>query len=216
MYSDRSHRRLVPLSLAITISLAVGSVGWAGHDALSPEGPVFVPPFVPPVDTTTTTTASDSAAAKSAEAAVAASATQIGLANQFCAALPDEYAIDCMGERLGAIAADLPDTPETAEVRQILTDTSRKLEAVAKSNRNPAKPRVRASGGTTSVPIATTRPLTPVKPEVQADATAQAVAILQEAETQLLRSSSASDARTLSYVEVAQALDSSAKVLLRS
>ncbi len=139
---------------------------------------------------------------------------KIVAARKFCADLGNEsYNVDCLSERLGVISDEIPKGTDYEEFRGILKDTSKQLEAVARSNRDPNQPRGRASrpgGGET-----TTRPLTPVAPASLPSANAEARAILDSTETLLLRSAAGSESKTAQYSRIADALGST-KVLLRS
>jgi hypothetical protein len=129
----------------------------------------------------------------------------------FCESLaaPD-YAIDCLSERLGAVAAAMPRSGDYAEARTAIAAASRALGDLARANADPERPAARGrSGGVT-----TGRPLVPVRPDRRAAANARASAILDETETLLLRSAG-SDARQTHYASIAAALGSG-KVLLRS
>lgn len=142
----------------------------------------------------------------------------IASAQQFCAELDnDSYKVDCLAERLGEIADDIPQGTDYDEVRNILRDTSDQLENLARQNRDPSQVRGRATRPATDTTpeIRTSRPLTPVAPQAQAQVNQQASAILSNTETLLLRSASGSESKTQQYSRIAEAIGSS-KVLLRS
>ncbi len=142
----------------------------------------------------------------------------IAAAQQFCAELDNEsYRVDCLAERLGQIADGIPRDTDYDEVRDILRDTSDQLENLARRNRDTSQVRGRASrqATDTSPAVRTSRPLTPVAPQAQAQVNQQASAILSNTETLLLRSASGSESKSQQYSRIAAALGSS-KVLLRS
>jgi len=133
----------------------------------------------------------------------------------FCAGLPDTaYQVDCMAERIGAIAGAMPDEGPYSDAKAALIGASTQLRGLAATYADPAKRRKswRTASGT---PQATTRPLTAIAPENAAVAIEQAVAILDEAETVLLRSSAAQPAQGAQLQRIAAAVGSN-KVLLRS
>ncbi|GHF67673.1 hypothetical protein [Seohaeicola zhoushanensis] len=132
-------------------------------------------------------------------------------AKKFCGALDKAYQVDCLAERIGEIAKDIPADSDYAEVRSILTKTSEDMAALARANRDSALPRAKATSGATQ----TSRPLTPVS-QASADATnAQAAAILDATTTLLLRSPDDESGKKLHYARIAEALGSN-KTLLRS
>ncbi|SFT92806.1 hypothetical protein [Sedimentitalea nanhaiensis] len=141
--------------------------------------------------------------------------SNIAAAQAFCAEIDnDSYKVDCLAERLGEIAKEIPKDSDYAEVRQILADTSKQLSDLAKANRDPNQVRGRAvSKG--EIPVSTSRPLNPVKPSSLPDVNRQARAILDNTQTLLLRSAESSESKALQYSRIADALGSS-KVLLRS
>lgn len=203
--------------LGIAGLIAVAGAAMAGPRPVAVSPSVFVPPVValPPAPPAA---AVDPALANAQTAS--AQATQrivrtIRSSQVFCASVGNSaYAIDCLSERLAATAASLPETGDYAEAREALTVASRKLNQVARNNSTRDLPRINVrqpvEGG-----IATSRPLVPVAPERQAEANAQAAAILDEAATVLLRSTESADDRRDDYLQIATAVGSN-KVLLRS
>jgi hypothetical protein len=136
-------------------------------------------------------------------------------ARQFCGNLPSaEYTVDCLGDALGQIARSLPATGDYAEAHAAILQASEKLRALARANADPTLPRgtVRQRGPNAR---SSSSPLTPVRSDALADVNRQAVAILEEAETILLRSAENSAARKVHYQQIAAAVGSN-KVLLRS
>ncbi len=139
----------------------------------------------------------------------------IAAAQAFCGELGnDSYKVDCLAERLGEIADDIPRNTDYAEVRAILKDTSDQLADLARANRDPNQVRGRAvERGAT--PMRTSRPLNPVTPSALPGVNRQASAILDNTRTLLLRSAESSESKALQYSRIADALGST-KVLLRS
>jgi hypothetical protein len=135
-------------------------------------------------------------------------------AAKFCGALDKSYRVDCLSERIGAMANEIPADSDYAEIKGVLQNTANRMENLARSNRDRAQPRQSVSSGG-SKPIATTRPLTPVKPAVVDSVNQQAAAILQEAETVLLRAPADQAGKKSQYARIADALGSN-KALLRS
>ena len=140
-------------------------------------------------------------------------------ARAFCSALKDPTLnVDCLAERLGDISGQIPSGTDYDEVRSVLNETSKKLNQVAKSNRAVGRGPVKATQPGTepgTVLAETSRPLTPIRPDAVAAANQQAIAILEEAETILLRSAETNSEKRTQYARIADALDSN-KVLLRS
>lgn len=133
----------------------------------------------------------------------------------FCSsASQTEYMVDCLGAGLADVADQLPDTGDYAEARAILEDASQKLRALATANKSTTLPKARLSGTIKAKPVRTKR-LTPVKTPAISSTGAQAAAILEEAETLLLRSVANSDRRKVHYAQMAQAVGSQT-ILLRS
>lgn len=133
----------------------------------------------------------------------------------FCSSADQtEYLVDCLGAGLADVADKLPDTGDYAEAQAILEDASAKLRALARANASNTLPRARLAGKVNNKPVRTKR-LTPVKTEAVSSTGQQAAAILQEAETLLLRSAANSDRRKVHYAQMAKAVGSET-VLLRS
>lgn len=138
---------------------------------------------------------------------------QIDAARNFCGRLSQrEYVIDCLASELAQVAGDMP-AGEYAEARQAIDRAARKLRALATENADPVLPKGRVrlgTGGPTSA-----RPVTPVRSNALNALNDQAAAILEEAETVLLRSAESSERRMVHYQRIAGAVGST-KVLLRS
>lgn len=134
----------------------------------------------------------------------------------FCKLLPSSaYAVDCLAERMAELEQQLKAQAEFDEVRAVLGSTAKKLNDIARKNRSSSlsPARFKAQGQT---PITTTRRLIPVD-EAKLDAAAsEAIAVINEAQTLLLRSAAGqSGDRAIQYQRIAAAIGSN-KVLLRS
>lgn len=221
--------------LAAVLAVAQPMAALAGAMSVDSGMPVFIPPLLFPANQTASGVAGASGAAaadafatpQQAGAAKPAkpgattdSATRAitdGLRDgaRFCASLAQaEYRVDCLSERLAAVAQAIPQQGDYAEARAVLEQTAAQLAELARANRSADLPPGRAHRGGTS-PLTTTRPLTPVATAALTGVNQQATAILEEAETLLLRSTSLSDDRHLAYIQIAAALGSG-KLLLRS
>lgn len=124
------------------------------------------------------------------------------------------YRIDCIRQTLLRAANELPSRGDYAPMRAVLIEAAAKLDTIVAQNLD-------VGAGSVS-PNVGGRPLAPTLPPLRAvdAATAeraidQAVAVLEETQTLLLRSAAGSAVKGPHYELVAQAVDST-KVLLRS
>lgn len=122
------------------------------------------------------------------------------------------YTVDCLAERIETLLLDADKLNGNSEMKQILRETAEELRLLVRENSNPNAPRALLSSADGQ---RSARPLVAVPPQRRESVHRQAIAILEEAETQLLRSSTQSAARASQYQQVAAALGSN-KVLLRS
>ena len=204
---------LLGVLVGLTLSPALGLAG----ELVVDDGPVFVPESVVPTTPTTTPTATTTATAAAAAPYNAAEPTDQVIidfngAIAFCGAIgTEEYVIDCLSERLGVIAAKLPETGEFAEMRTAIADASAQLGALAAQNQSDTL----ASGVARSADTVTTRPLRPVATETLAASLQAADAIVAQTQIVLLRSSSNSQNRSLDFQRVAAVVGTS-RSLLRS
>lgn len=138
-------------------------------------------------------------------------ATRLSQMKNLCTATGG-YVVDCLAERIETLGLDAANMNGHTELKQILRETAEELRLLARANsdKTAARARISSNDGQRSA-----RPLVAVTPERRASAQRQAIAILEEAETKLLRSSTQSAARASQYQQVAAALGSN-KVLLRS
>ena len=142
-------------------------------------------------------------------------ASSLASARAFCGELDNSaYQVDCLAERFSVVSDSIPEGSDYDEVRKLLNTASQDMAKLARNNRDRDLPRGQAArvGGAEE---RTTRPLTAVSAESQEVVNQQAISILEEVQTQLLRSASGSQSRSAQYAQIVQALDSS-KVLLRS
>jgi len=135
-------------------------------------------------------------------------------ARKFCAELEGTaYRVDCLAERFGALAKSIPKNSDYAEVQAVLKSASDQMANLARTNRDRDLPRGRATRpGSTET---TSRPLTPVSATSAAQVNRQALAILDDTQTLLLRSAQGSKSKTAQYAQIADAIGSN-KVLLRA
>lgn len=135
-------------------------------------------------------------------------------ARKFCGELDDSaYRVDCLAERFGVVAGLIPKDSDYGEVQEVLKSVSDRLAALARANRDRTLPRARATRTGTSQ--TTSRPLTPIASAAAQEVNQQALEILKETETLLLRSAEGSSSKIAQYAQIADAIGSN-KVLLRS
>ena len=137
---------------------------------------------------------------------------EINAGSAFCKALVNqEYVIDCLSDRLQAVADGLSAVGEYSEVRSALEDAAQKLHALALANASSDLARTIAR----VADMRSTRALTAISSAAMGAANAQAAAIIDGARLVLLRSSSGSERRSVAFTQVAAVVNST-KVLLRS
>ena len=217
--------RKTQMLIATSTAILAAPLAIAGHDPVV----TFEPGFVPPVFQNTETSESSGATATSSqknEATEASEATVVSaaatksvtdaltLANAICFGGASEYLVSCLGSQLADIADSMPKTGDYAESARILKDASDKLNALARENRARGKPTIRYSAKVGDKSILTGS-LIAVQTASIPSVNQRAEAILQEAETLLLRSTSNSDRRRSHYAAMSRVVGSS-KVLLRS
>jgi hypothetical protein len=136
-------------------------------------------------------------------------------AESFCAKVPGDYRIDCLADRLKTIAAAIPaGTPYSGDTRAALARAAADLDRVARDSYDRARPaRSFQTGG--ARPQASGRALRPVAAARKVAALGRSVAILEEAQTLLLRSSRTQPVAGPQIARIAAAVGSN-KLLLRS
>ncbi len=197
---------------AILLPLVPANNAFAGTPPQLP--PLFVPP---PVGTDTPSFIPPNSAfgVDVSDEVTETIARQLQAAQDFCRRVPsDEYTVDCLGDALENIARNMPKTGDYAEAQVAVAQAARKLRALARENTSPDLPTgfIRSTGADAT---RSNSPLVPVRTDTLAQTNAAAFAIIEEAETILLRSAANSAVRKVHYEQIAQAVGSS-KVLLRS
>ena len=133
-------------------------------------------------------------------------------ATEFCKSLPgDGYLIDCLAYEYWEIQRQLPDFGETAEVKQILKDTSKKLRRLAVDNQSKSHKPLRVTRGGKKL----NRALVAVDPKRLPQLNQQAATIINNGATLLLRASGDSDRKRAQYQQIAKSMQTGA-ILLRS
>lgn len=140
--------------------------------------------------------------------------TTLSRSNTVCSQLPVQYQVDCLSVYYRKALAETPRDREFAEVRTVLRDTANKLDKLARANRDTTQPRLKVRPATGPDTIKT-GPITAVKPETVEATRATALAIIEEAETLLLRSAETRAEGQNEFAQIAEAIGST-KVLLRS
>ena len=122
-----------------------------------------------------------------------------------CDLLPPEYRIDCLKQTFDRAARRIsPQNPAYSEARKVLRDTADQLDALVTNNLDAAAaPRTVGNKSARAV-----------QQSLASSLNQRAAAIIQEAETKLLRASGSSQRRS-HYARIAQAVGST-KTLLRS
>jgi len=129
-----------------------------------------------------------------------------------CARYDPVYRIDCLRRGLKEVASRIPNVGDYQQARQIISRAASKLGGIQARNADASQPQMRSRG---NARFKRQRTLTAVKRENLRQAMQQAVAVIAEAETLLLRSAENSEKRYSHYQQIAAAVGST-KVLLRS
>ncbi|MDX2484775.1 MAG: hypothetical protein QNK42_14050 [Pseudodonghicola sp.] len=214
---------------ALTAAAALTLTGWGvapdrpggqlhltGGDAVG-SSPVFVPYGYGKSSPSGSSRPKDKTPSETTTAQVVATLQQ---ATRYCGWLErdgkGEFVIDCLAERLDDVNRRMAGTSGYEDVRAVLDQTTRDLNRIARDNRaagqQPKRFRSKDADGTVT---RTRRALVPVDPTRQQAAVTQALAVISEAETRLLRSGSAGTASGAQFQRIAAAVGSN-KVLLRS
>jgi len=119
-----------------------------------------------------------------------------------CQSVEDVYRYDCYRQVYRLAAKQLNGRPAYAEARAVLIEVEKKLERIVTRNVDPHAPPVRKG----------VQQFRAIRPASLPKARAQFIQALDEAETQLLRSSGGGGTQ---YARIAEAINSN-KVLLRS
>jgi hypothetical protein len=199
--------------IVLSAAISFSGVAYAGNIQI-PRVPIFVPPPVGvdvPVFPPSGSVTSVGANTETTELL----SLEIQSAREFCRRAPSpEYTIDCLGDALEQIARDMPKTGDYAEAQQAIAQAASRLRALARENASADLPTgvIRSTGADGR---RSNSALTPVRTDTLAQTTAAAVAIIEEAETILLRSAANSAVRRVHYEQIAEVVGSN-KVLLRS
>ncbi len=140
---------------------------------------------------------------------------EINAGANFCREfVQQEYAIDCLSDRLQSVADGLSNDGEYSEVKAALQDAARKLHALALNNASSvlAQTVARSTRGPNR---SSSRPLTAISADQLLSANAEARAIIASTEVVLLRSGADSARRRVAFQQVGQIVGSTA-TLLRS
>ncbi|WP_292292448.1 hypothetical protein [Marivita sp.] len=139
-------------------------------------------------------------------------------ARRLCGNVPDPaYTVDCVADYFDWLADRLPQDREFREAETIIRDAARQLNRVARDNASTTKrPAMLRLSDSSAQSARTSREVIPVAPDRQGAARAAAVAIVQEAETRLLRAADRSQRRRVAYSSIAAAVGNSSLILLRS
>jgi hypothetical protein len=131
-----------------------------------------------------------------------------------CGGYDEVYRIDCLRQGIEMVAASLPDNSEYREAKRILKKASSRLGRIVSTYQDKSAPKL-------DVPASANprfnkrRRYVAIKREAVPEAMAKAQNVIDEAATQLLRSSENSERRYAHYQQISVAVDST-KVLLRS
>lgn len=129
-----------------------------------------------------------------------------------CASYDPVYRIDCLRRGLKDVADRIPGVGDYRQAKRIIAQAASKLGGIHANNADASQPRVRTRG---NARFKRQRTLTAVKRQNLRQAMQQAAAVIEEAETLLLRSAENSQKRSSHYQQIAAAVGST-KVLLRS
>lgn len=140
---------------------------------------------------------------------------QLDQIQAICEFMADEYRVACFATTYRELAKDIPANGDYAEVKKALNDAAQKLDTLSRSNRDRAKPALRARLSTGTGRTVSTPPIAAVRADRAPQINRQASDIVADAETVLLRSASSDARRAIHYQRIAAAVGSN-KVLLRS
>jgi hypothetical protein len=131
-----------------------------------------------------------------------------------CGGYDEVYRVDCLRQGIDMIVASLPDNSEYRDAKRILKKASSRLSRIVSTYQDTAAPKLEVPADA-NPRFRKRRRYVAIKREVVPDAMAKAQNVIDEAATQLLRSSENSERRLAHYQEISVAVDST-KVLLRS
>jgi hypothetical protein len=131
-----------------------------------------------------------------------------------CSGYDEVYRIDCLRQGIDMVVASLPDNSEYRDAKRILRKASSRLGRIVSTYQDTAAPKLEVPANA-NPRFKKRRRYVAIKREAVPDAMAKAQNVIDEAATQLLRSSENSERRLAHYQEISVAVDST-KVLLRS
>ena len=129
-----------------------------------------------------------------------------------CALLPEEYRIDCLGKGYTQLATDIPEIADYQPVKEEMARAGRRLQAIALKNLDRSKPErklPKTPEDTRNYEWASK----PVMIDKIVEATKEAVMVIEETQTRLLRSAENSQRRRVHYQRVSRSLGSSRRIL---
>jgi len=131
-----------------------------------------------------------------------------------CESVPGEYRIDCLGKGFSLLAKSMPDKVEYETARTEIAAAGKALRKIARDNQDRAKPRLRRTQKLTHVANARrSRAYRPIKQAVLEQATEQAIKVITETQTRLLRSAEGSERRRVHYQSIARSVGSTTRIL---
>ena len=140
---------------------------------------------------------------------------RVRAAKALCGGIPSVYRIDCLADQFALVANDLPATGELGDLKIALSSAAKELAKIARKNRDPRAARVRPISNTIPGQPQASRALRAVREMRQAQAEQQALAVVDQLATVLLRSADTATRNSIYIARIAQAVDSN-KILLRS
>jgi hypothetical protein len=138
----------------------------------------------------------------------------LGSIRKECGHYDEAYRIDCLRQGIEMLAASLPDNSDYRDVKRILKKAGGRLGRIVETYQDSSKPKLDAPANA-NPRFRTRRHYTAIRRAAEPEAMAQAKKVIDEAATQLLRSSENSERRYAHYQQISAAVDST-KVLLRS
>lgn len=129
-----------------------------------------------------------------------------------CQLLPEEYRIDCLGKGYSQLATEIPQVADYQPVRDELARAGRRMREIVLRNLDRAKQErqlPKTARDTRNYNWASK----PVQADKLAAATDEAIAVVEEAQTRLLRSAENSARRRIHYQRVSRSLGASRRIL---
>lgn len=131
-----------------------------------------------------------------------------------CESIPGEYRIDCLGKGFTLLAKSMPNHIEYKTARTEIAAAGKALRKIARQNQDRAKPRLRRTQQVANVANARrSRAFRPVKEAALEQATEQAIKVIVETQTRLLRSAEGSERRRVHYQTIARSIGSTTRIL---